>query len=65
MGKINSRNFRRKSLATLEVNRMVAKYHDECIDFPPRMETPEEKAERLKADERRKRAEERKNVIKP
>lgn len=62
---MSSKSLRRKHLATLEVNRMIARYEDECIDFPPRKETPEEKAERLRAEERRKRAEERKNVIKP
>ena len=58
------RAFRRKQMANYEVNCMIARYEHECKDFPPRLETEEEKKERLLRDERKRRADERKKVIK-
>lgn len=41
---------RRKQMASWEVSLMCDRYEDECIDFPPRLETEQEKRERLLRD---------------
>lgn len=41
------RGGRRKYLASVERNKMIARYDKECVDKPVRMETEEEKRARL------------------
>lgn len=57
--------WRQREMSLWELNMMQARYEEECIDYPPRMETEKEKKERLLRKERERRAEERKKVIKP
>ena len=61
---MDRRSYKRKQMATMEVNQMVARYERECIDYPPRLETEAERKERLLRYERQRRAEEGKKVIK-
>lgn len=46
---------RRAEMANHEQRLMLARYESECVDFPPRMETPEEKQKRIKRLEQEKR----------
>ena len=56
--------WRQHEMSLWELDMMSARYKDECIDYPPRKETEEERKERLLRYERQRRAEERKKVIK-
>lgn len=43
----DSKSGKRHHLACIERNRMLARYNKECIDKPVRLETDEERKERL------------------